>query len=215
MTARDDVVASSSDEEVRAALDRVVASPNFRASPRLASFLRFVVETTLDGHADRIKGYSIAVEALGRHDSFDPQTNPIVRVEAGRLRLALDRYYAGPGQHDRLVIDLPRGSYVPTFGRRRIVRKLRAFAVHGRRLVPRAVRKRLRLVAVVACIAAGVSITFNLASILAQRAFAPGICVQATSSELDKAGAPQPFEHYAGTNPRYPRADPAKAGPRT
>ncbi|MET3355071.1 UNVERIFIED_ORG: tetratricopeptide (TPR) repeat protein [Xanthobacter viscosus] len=100
---------------VRAALDRVLAAPDFTSSPRLAAFLRFVVEATLDGRADEIKGYTIAVEALGRPPSFDPQSDPIVRVEATRLRRALERYYATGGAEDPLVIDIPKGGYVPLF----------------------------------------------------------------------------------------------------
>jgi tetratricopeptide (TPR) repeat protein len=104
--------------DIRAALDRVVASDLLRASPQLAAFLRFVVEATLRGDSDRIKGYTIAVEALGRSDDFDPQSDPIVRVEAARLRRAIERHYAGPGADDPVVIELPRGTYVPTFRRR-------------------------------------------------------------------------------------------------
>ncbi|ABS67541.1 Tetratricopeptide TPR_2 repeat protein [Xanthobacter versatilis] len=100
---------------VRAALERVLAAPDFAASPRLAAFLRFVVEATLDGRADEIKGYTIAVEALGRPPSFDPQSDPIVRVEATRLRRALERYYTTVGAEDPLVIDIPKGGYVPLF----------------------------------------------------------------------------------------------------
>src|ERR1041385_2290388 len=73
-------------EEVRAALDRIAASEAFRACPQLVAFLRYVVEATLRGAQDRIKGYTIAVEALGRGDDFDPQHDPIVRVEAMRDR---------------------------------------------------------------------------------------------------------------------------------
>jgi hypothetical protein len=98
-----------------AAADRVLASPSFQASPQLSAFLRFVVDAALSGQADRIKGYTIGVEALGRGPDFDPQSDPIVRVEAGRLRRMLDRYYAGEGADDPLVIALPVGSYVPTF----------------------------------------------------------------------------------------------------
>jgi tetratricopeptide (TPR) repeat protein len=104
--------------DIRAALDRLVASDLLRASPQLAAFLRFVVEATLRGDSDRIKGYTIAIEALGRSDDFDPQSDPIVRVEAARLRRAIERHYAGPGADDPVVIDLPRGTYVPTFRRR-------------------------------------------------------------------------------------------------
>jgi hypothetical protein len=102
-------------DEVCAALDRIIASDILRHSPRLAEFLRFVVLTTLRGEDDRIKAYTIAVEALGRGEDFDPQTDPIVRVNARRLRRALELYYAGPGIMDRVVIGLPRGGYVPTF----------------------------------------------------------------------------------------------------
>lgn len=102
-------------EECRAALASVLASPPFQASPQLAAFLRFVVEATLSGQSDRIKGYTIGIEALGRTPDFDPQSDPIVRVEAGRLRRALDAYYAVKGAADPVAIALPVGSYVPLF----------------------------------------------------------------------------------------------------
>jgi hypothetical protein len=169
VTARDDAVAAPSEAEIRAALYRVLASPNFCTSPQLASFLRFVVEETLAGQADRIKGYSIAVGALGRSDNFDPQTNPIVRVEAGRLRRALERYYAGPGRHDDIVIEVPIGSYIPTFGRRRMSRGLPTFAKYDCKLILRAVQQRFRFVALVVGISAGVIVTLNVAILLAER----------------------------------------------
>ena len=106
---------SPSSDEISAALSRVCTSRPFAQAPKLTRFLRFVVETTLAGQGDRLKGYTIGVEALGRDASFDPQTDPIVRVEAIRLRAALDRYYAGVGADDRLVIEIPRGRYVPRF----------------------------------------------------------------------------------------------------
>jgi hypothetical protein len=99
--------------DVERALERVLASEMFRGSAKLGAFLRYVVEATLRGEQDRIKGYTIGVEALGREESFDPQIDPIVRVEATRLRRTLERYYAGPGAGDRIVFELSRGSYVP------------------------------------------------------------------------------------------------------
>jgi len=105
--------------EIRAALERMVASESFRTCPRLAAFLRFVIEATLRGESAHLKGYTIAVEALGRSGDFDPQQDPIVRVEAARLRRAIQHYYAGPGAKDLLVIDVPRGHYIPTFRYRR------------------------------------------------------------------------------------------------
>ncbi len=102
-------------EECRAALARVAGSPRFKSAPRLASFLRFVVEAALSGQADRLKAYTIAVGALGRPDDFDPTTDPIVRVEAGRLRTALARYYGNGGSADPVRIEVPRGRYAPEF----------------------------------------------------------------------------------------------------
>ena len=107
-----------SEAEVQAALDRILASESFRTSPQLGAFLRFVVEAALGGRATSLKGYTIGVEALGRDAGFDPQIDPIVRVEATRLRRAMERYYGGAGSDDPVVIDLPRGSYVPAFMRR-------------------------------------------------------------------------------------------------
>ncbi|TMI99962.1 MAG: hypothetical protein E6G97_20440 [Alphaproteobacteria bacterium] len=103
--------------EVRDALCHMAASEAFRGSPQLVAFLRYVVEATLRGEQDRIKGYTIAVEALGRSENFDPQDDPIVRVEATRLRRALNRYYENGGRQDPVQIDLPLGSYVPVFRR--------------------------------------------------------------------------------------------------
>lgn len=101
--------------EIREALARLSASETLRNSPQLAAFLAFVVEAALRGETDRIKGYTIGVEALGRSERFDPQSDPIVRVEATRLRRAMARYYAEEGARDPIIIELPRGSYVPLF----------------------------------------------------------------------------------------------------
>jgi tetratricopeptide (TPR) repeat protein len=99
---------------VRAALDRVLAGPAFRDSPQLKAFLAYVVDETLAGRGEEIKGYSIATLALGRPASFDPQTDPIVRVQAGRVRQALAEHYeANPG--DAVLIRLEKGSYAPVF----------------------------------------------------------------------------------------------------
>jgi tetratricopeptide (TPR) repeat protein len=105
-------------EEVRAALERLTGSEGFRSSPQLVAFLGFTVEAVLRGERERIKAYTIAVEALGRDERFDPQIDPIVRVEATRLRRAVERYYGGPGADDPVVIELKPGSYVPAFRRR-------------------------------------------------------------------------------------------------
>ena len=106
---------STEDREIRATLARVLASSGFVAAPNLAAFLRYVVEETLAGRGDRLKAYTIAVEALDRADNFDPNDNPLVRVQARRLRAALTRWYETEGADAPVVIDLPVGSYVPRF----------------------------------------------------------------------------------------------------
>lgn len=106
-----------SEEEVRAELERMLSSADLRASKRLRAFLRFVVEETLAGHAATIKSYTIAVTVFGRGDDFDPRVDPIVSVEAGRLRRAMERYYLLNGRFDPVRIEIPKGKFVPTFAK--------------------------------------------------------------------------------------------------
>ena len=105
--------------EVREALERIISSDAFRTSPQLIEFLRYVVNAALRGEGHRVKAYTIGIDVLGRPGDFDPQLDPIVRVEATRLRHAIDRYYAGPGADDTIGIEVPRGTYVPVFSRRK------------------------------------------------------------------------------------------------
>lgn len=107
-------------EDIRAQLDRILASDIFRSAPQLTSFLSYVVEQALAGRAAELKGYTIAVEAFGRPAEFDPQSDPIVRVEAGRLRKALNLYFAADGVHDPVRIAIPVGAYVPSFTRQSV-----------------------------------------------------------------------------------------------
>lgn len=100
---------------IRAGLARILASDVFSAAPQLSAFLSFVVERAVEGRRAELKGYTIAVEALGRPADFDPQADPIVRVEAGRLRRALTQYYAGEGQDDPVRMTMPVGGYAPVF----------------------------------------------------------------------------------------------------
>lgn len=148
---------------IHAAVDRVTASAAFSKSPQLAKFLRFVVDETLAGRGEQLKAYTIAVDALGRDASFDPQGDPIVRVEAGRLRRALETYYAGEGSDDPIVIELPRGSYVAVI-RASPARRHRVFAgMHDqwRRLVL-STTENFRLILLIVLIAAAVSLTMEL-----------------------------------------------------
>lgn len=85
----------------------------------------YEIEAERSGRGSQIKAYTIAIEALGRDEGVDPQANPIVRVEAGRLRRALENYYAGPGINAGIVIKIPRGRYVPTFRKKQLSRSKR------------------------------------------------------------------------------------------
>jgi len=102
-------------ELVRDALASIIASPEFDATDRNRRFLSYVVTEALEGRGDRIKAYTIATEVFGRGPSFDPQGDPIVRVEAGQLRRALDRYYLDAGRDDPVEISIPKGGYAPLF----------------------------------------------------------------------------------------------------
>jgi hypothetical protein len=99
-------------------LERVLSSAVFRRADRSSALLRFIVEQTLDGHADRLKEYTLGAEALGRGESFDPRTDPVVRAEASRLRTRLEQYYETTGGSDPVIVRLPKGTYVPQFAPR-------------------------------------------------------------------------------------------------
>lgn len=104
-----------SQKKIEGQLKRLLDSPKFMAAERLSLFLRYVVEQSLNGQSDRIKQYNIAVEALGYGEDFDPKTDSIIRIQARRLRRALDQYYSGRGIEDPIRIDIPKGGYVPVF----------------------------------------------------------------------------------------------------
>jgi len=100
---------------VRAALDELLAWDELERSTQLADFLRYIVEAAIRGDEQKIKAYSIAVDVFGRPSSFDPQADPIVRVQGGRLRILLDRFYAEHRNKVPLRIRMPVGRYVPKF----------------------------------------------------------------------------------------------------
>jgi TolB-like protein/Tfp pilus assembly protein PilF len=107
--------AALSEAAIREQLERILASQTFGAADAQKRFLRYAVEQTLAGHRDLIKEYSVGSQVFGRGDSFDPRVDPIVRIQAGKLRSRLVKYYAGEGRHDAVRIDVPKGSYAPVF----------------------------------------------------------------------------------------------------
>jgi TolB-like protein len=101
--------------DIRRQLDRVLNSQGFLSSPRLCSFLSYVSEKKIIGEATKIKQYSIGVDVYGRELDFDPKTDPLIRIEAGRLRRKLREYYENQGKDDPVHVEIPRGNYVPNF----------------------------------------------------------------------------------------------------
>jgi TolB-like protein len=118
-----------SDDEVRKELEHILSSPAFDASERNRRFLRHVVEETLAGRGDRIKAYSIATSVFGRDADFDPLQDSIVRIEAARLRRAIERFYLKEGSRGGPCISIPKGKYVPEFRARDRDGDTRAVAV--------------------------------------------------------------------------------------
>lgn len=158
---------------IRASLDRLIARSKLRNAPQLANFLRYVVEQTVEGNATRLKAYTIATDALGRDAGFDADNDPIVRVAAGRLRRTLEAYYMDVGGDDPVIIELPRGSYVPAFrpnsGRRRTTPLLRW-------KFTRKARENFRLVMLIVVVATLVSLSLNIvAAALGNRIHGPAI----------------------------------------
>ncbi len=102
-------------EKIQQQLQRILASPEFQATDRQREFLQFVITETIAGRDQEIKGYTVATQVFGRKEDFDQATDPIVSIQANRLRRALERYYLVAGQQDPVRIDIPKGTYVPTF----------------------------------------------------------------------------------------------------
>ena len=126
---------------VRQHLEHVLRSPHFDGSARSREFLRYVVEEVLAGRAAYLKQAAIAVEVFGRKPDFDAVIDPIVRVQAGRLRRSLERYYLLSGEPDFIRIELPKGSYAPRIpgdprqgGPRHDALRIRRYLAHRRGL---------------------------------------------------------------------------------
>ena len=105
-------------DRIRAAVRRMQAGAGLAGAPTLKQLLEHTVELTLNGRAAEIKESTLAVEVFGRKTSFDPRSDPIVRVQARKLRDRLAAWYETEGAQDDVVIDYVRGSYVPRFSLR-------------------------------------------------------------------------------------------------
>ena len=103
------------DAVVQAQLKKILISQTFAHSERLRRFLRYCVEQAIQGHPENLREYAIGMEVFDRRVDYQPSSDPIVRVEARRLRSKLKDYYLIEGQQDSLIIDVPKGSYLPSF----------------------------------------------------------------------------------------------------
>lgn len=101
--------------DIRAELKKVLHSPELARRPQLQRFLNFIVEEELSGRGNRLKEYVIGTEVFGRPSGYDPRLDSLVRVEAKRLREALEVFYAGEGRQDTVRIEIQKGSYAPAF----------------------------------------------------------------------------------------------------
>jgi TolB-like protein/Tfp pilus assembly protein PilF len=110
--------AKNSEKAIRQQLERMLSSATFEQVERLKRFISFIVTEAAAGRSDELKEYVVGVQVFGKEPSFDPRTDPIVRVQARRLRARISRYYHDEGQQDELIIELPKGGYAPVFKRR-------------------------------------------------------------------------------------------------
>jgi TolB-like protein/tetratricopeptide (TPR) repeat protein len=102
-------------ELVRATLDKILSSPGFVNAERLTRFLRYTVEETLNGQTDKLKESLLGIDVFGRKPTYDPRVDAVVRTEAVKLRARLRDYYESEGREDEVIIDLPKGGYIPAF----------------------------------------------------------------------------------------------------
>lgn len=106
---------SISSHDIRSELERILSSGIFATADRMKRFLLFVVKETLEGRGDNLNETQLGAEVYDRIERFDPRVDAIVRVDAGRLRSKLREFYASEGGSSSVRIDIPKGTYKPSF----------------------------------------------------------------------------------------------------
>lgn len=101
--------------DIRAQIQKILESTLFSKCGRLTRFISFAAQHVLRGTGEPLKEYVVGVEVFDRACSYDPRIDPIVRVEARRLRSKLDSYYSSVGREDPVLIEFPKGTYAPVF----------------------------------------------------------------------------------------------------
>jgi AcrR family transcriptional regulator len=168
-------------EAVRAHVARITASDLFAGAGRLCRFLLFTVESKLDGRESDVKEYVLGREVFDRGNDYDTRLDPIVRVEARRLRARLAEYYSGPGRDEPMRLEYPKGSYVPVFSS--------VATTHARAFRPSWVQAVLAALALVLILAAGGAYWLMRAQPLALIAPIPGRWIEPNDGTLDAADA--------------------------
>jgi len=107
-------------KEISHQLKLILASPDFNATPQQIALLKYVVNQTLAGKSRDIEDETIAADVFSRGPNFDQRIDPIVSIQADQLRRALVRYYETTGTNDPIRIDIPKGTYVPMFKKRKL-----------------------------------------------------------------------------------------------
>ncbi|MGO9241445.1 MAG: hypothetical protein ACLQBJ_11605 [Bryobacteraceae bacterium] len=105
-------------EAISQQLNRILGSPLFAHAGKRTLLLRFIVEHALGDESERLKENEVGRQVFDRPVSYDPRLDPIVRVQVSNLRSKLREYYASEGKDDPLLIEIPRGAYLPRFERR-------------------------------------------------------------------------------------------------
>lgn len=104
-------------EDILHQLDKIISSSTFSSSQKLQRFLSYVVNQSQQGNEDILIQYNIAINAFGRELNFEAASDPIVRIQAGRLRTCLSVYYKDEGKDDPILISIPTGAYIPKFSK--------------------------------------------------------------------------------------------------
>lgn len=101
-------------------IERIAASPAFQKSARLRELLLFLAERTLHGHSGELTEQKIGHSAFGKPADYSPLDDSSVRVHVRQLRLRLHEYFDSVGTAESLIVEIPKGSYVPVFHRSRL-----------------------------------------------------------------------------------------------
>jgi tetratricopeptide (TPR) repeat protein len=171
-------------------LERILASPGFAQNERLSRFLRFVVERRLEGRQIELKESVIGIEVFGRRPDYNTKRDAIVRTEASRLRARLGEYYANGGNRDTVIVELPKGGYVPVIRRADVQPNPRTIAGW-------------RLTALLACLA--ILLVFGLALLGIRRSVSAGTTALRPGENLSRDAAghytPSRTENGLATKP--------------